>query len=84
MAQGQPQKCRIGEVSAILNLRGDESARQRVYIGANGNGAMRGRVFKTILALVLAVVVFLVGYGYLVDMTPAQQPVTQPVVLNAS
>ena len=47
-------------------------------------GARMGKVFKTILALMVAVVGFLVGYGYLADMTPAQQEGTQPVVLNAS
>lgn len=42
-----------------------------------------GTAIKTVFGVALAVVVFLVGYGYLVDLAPNPVAVSQPVVLNA-
>jgi len=42
-----------------------------------------GTAIKAGLGVALAVVVFLVGYGYLVDFAPTPTLVTQPLVLNA-
>ena len=46
-------------------------------------GHSMGTAIKAGLGVALAVVVFLVGYGYLVDFAPTPTLVTQPLVLNA-
>ncbi len=42
-----------------------------------------GTAIKTGFGVALAVVVFLVSYGYLIDFAPKPITVTQPLVLNA-
>ena len=46
-------------------------------------GHIMGTAIKAGFGVALAVVVFLVGYGYLVDFAPKPAVVTQPLVLNA-
>lgn len=46
-------------------------------------GQSMGTAIKAAFGVALALVVFLVGYGYLVDFAPKPAVVTQPLVLNA-
>ncbi|WP_309667957.1 hypothetical protein [Tabrizicola sp.] len=46
-------------------------------------GNTMGRAIKTLLILVIFGFIGLTGYAYLADLSPAQQEVTKPVVLNA-
>lgn len=88
MAQPFAKANRRNAAAAIFSQSGWRGGMKRrgkvVILVKTTDGARMGRVFKTVLGLAVALVVFLVGYGYLVDLTPAQHPVTQPVVLNAS
>jgi hypothetical protein len=42
------------------------------------------RLVKVVLVLVMLGFIGLSGYAYLGDLSPVQQPVTQPVTLDAS
>lgn len=42
-----------------------------------------GRVIKALVLLVIFGVIGLAGYAYLGDLSPVQDEVTKPVVLNA-
>lgn len=46
-------------------------------------GRDMGTAIKAGFGMALAVILFLVGYGYLVDFAPKPVVVTQPLVLNA-
>ena len=41
-----------------------------------------GRLFKLVLFLILVAIIGLVGFAYLGDLSPDQEKVTQPVILN--
>jgi hypothetical protein len=46
-------------------------------------GNAMGRAIKTLLILVIFGFIGLTGYAYLADLSPEQQEVIKPVVLNA-
>lgn len=51
----------------------------------NGHGAATmGRILKALVFLAVLALLGLTGYAYLADLTPPQERVTKPVVLDGS
>lgn len=77
-----------GNLSLRLDCWGDEAGAKKDYskndlVFWHSLGRRMGTAIKAIFGAILAVVVFLVAYGYVVDFAPNPVAITQPLVLNA-